>query len=117
MIHCVGALKFGRAVPKLGAPPTKQDISVSQQTGFFARGPRTSSLTVLRVPGTPWTLDRREAAPFDAARVRRLRAAIASGTYRVDAMAVAEGLLHMEGLLGPVAQRHALRRATRPRRG
>ena len=37
--------------------------------------------------------------PFDAARVRRLRAAIAAGTYRVDAAAVAAGLLRVERLL------------------
>lgn len=83
---------------------------MSQQIEFFSRAPAGGGATAvfIRAGDAAW-LRESPRQPFDAVRVARLRAAIAAGTYRIDPLAVADGLLGCERLLDPRQRRDAVR--------
>lgn len=81
---------------------------MSQPIGFFSHTPPAGGATVMfiRAGDAAW-LRESPRQPFDSARVARLRAAIAAGTYQVDAFAVADALLGIERLLDVRQRRDA----------
>lgn len=84
---------------------------MSQQIHFFTRTPPGGGPTAMfvRAGDAAWMREH-PLRPFDAMRVACLRAAIVAGTYQVDPLAVADGLLAVERLLGARQRREAPRR-------
>lgn len=87
MINAVGPTGIARAIELRGENVGKSEpVAKVEQTGTQAAASMTTPAAELAAQG----------APIDTAKVEAIRAAIANGTYKIDAKAIADRMIALD---------------------